>query len=61
MTDASESSPYEQGEIESTPEGGHAMEEDEEGDSDISISVHSKEAIDEEEQHEEREKKENIG
>ena len=60
MTDASESSPYEQGEIESTPEGGQAMEEDEEGDSDISISVHSKEAIDEEE-HEEKEKKEGIG
>ena len=51
MTDAS--SPYEQGEIESTPERDQPMEEDE--DSDISLSVHSKEAIDEED-HEESKK-----
>ncbi|CAG2198954.1 CDC2L [Mytilus edulis] len=64
MTDASGSSPYEQGELESTPEGGQAMEEDEDSVSELSLSVHSKEALDEEENdhhdHEEQ-KKEDSG
>ncbi|CAC5395285.1 CDC2L [Mytilus coruscus] len=54
MTDASGSSPYEQGELESTPEGGQAMEEDEDSVSELSLSVHSKEALDEEENEEQK-------